>query len=1181
MENFKWTRRRFLSSIAAWGTLPARFAKAAGILEATSQRGLPRPRSQKKSPEVITGRVIPLLKENVARPLRYRPENGGFVIRNGVQFFNRPLYGPNIPFRADGGDRPEFSLYLPGHGGNLRLGLIAEGKSNWLFDLAVVESRYIDGRLIYEFQDAMLGRSGTLRVEALTLGAALWVEVAATSARPGLELAWAYGGVSGRKGKRNGDIGCESEPITEFFQVRPEECAGNSWLLNTPSADAAEVQGGKIRLRVEMPQGAQVRLSDAERWYAGWETMWSSASPAPDLPVLLGRAPLASAPQYLRVSVLEGAELPPEQSAKPPAVNDAEAFARRQTELSAIAQRVYWKTPDNFLNGTGGAMGIAADALWDEKQGCLMHGAVAWRVPFPGWRGPYVLDVLGEHDRMRRNLRHWIARQNVSPATNGSGGRPTAKGFSGIAEATGEPDPGSHGARTEHLLHSAGDLIRSHYDMNLVFFDALLRHLRWTGDVAFARETWPALELHAAWERRLFRRDYGTEDKPLPLYEAYAAIWASDNLQYNGGGAAHTSAYNAFLNRRMAELARILKQPAEIAAAYDAEADAIEHAMRELLWMPQRGAFAESREWLAERRRAEDPAVWTMYHTIDCEVSNAKESWQMAADRLRALRKVPIIGEGVPEDAGWQIGCSDWQPYVWSLTLLVLAENLASALALYQAGMAEEGYELLRGSLLDAGYRGLCPGNFPMSLQLDPHRHESQRDFGDPIGCASRVLVEGLWGVQPDLLAGRLTLRPQFPADWNSAELHHPELELGYRREGLHETWKITPRFASPVEVMLELPARTVSLPAVHINGKDAEVRFLPDAVGRPKVFIVCPTDLPSVHIDIRWSGAEPVARSRAPIPCEPGKPVPWPKNIQTDQIDDPQGSLQDGVARRAGRYTVFALQSTGECRFWLPLELHVADAKPATQVHETQAVQYEPVRIDSLFTGRAREILTRGYSQPRSGLCSLNLPDGLLGGWANFNVTANIDDAGLRGCGGELKLPGGLRFLTPAGADALNCCYVSHWAQDKNELRIPLSGRAGRLALLLIGTTFPQATGAAHASVHVSYRGENSASTIEELRSPQQWWPVEQDYLVDDYLFRLDVGGEPEKPLPLRVDLLTAQARQLIRSELRGKGGPIEGGSAFVVQIELDSQRELSELMIRCELYGVVAGLLGVSLGR
>ena len=136
----------------------------------------------------------------------------------------------------------------------------------------------------------------------------------------------------------------------------------------------------------------------------------------------------------------------------------------------------------------------------------------------------------------------------------------------------------------------------SHYDMNMVFIDALLRHLMWTGDLTFAREVWPALQRHLAWEHRLFRRAFADSNgKELPLYEAYATIWASDNLQYNGGGAAHSSAYNIFAFRSAAKLARAL---GEDPAAYDAEAELIHQAMQQLLWLPEQGAFAESKDLL-------------------------------------------------------------------------------------------------------------------------------------------------------------------------------------------------------------------------------------------------------------------------------------------------------------------------------------------------------------------------------------------------------------------------------------------------------------------------------------------------------------------------------------------------------------------------------------------------------
>jgi len=807
-----------------------------------------------------------------------------------------------------------------------------------------------------------------------------------------------------------------------------------------------------------------------------------------------------------------------------------------------------------------------------------MHGAVAWRMPLAGWRGPYALDVMGHHDRMRRHLKHWIAKQNVSVVNNGSAGVATQHGFEKIEEAEGAPDVGSAQSRSEGLLHSNGDLSHNHYDMNLVFFDALLRHLRWTGDLDFAREAWPSLERHAAWERRLFRRNYGSDTEHLPLYEAYAAIWASDNLQYNGGGAAHSSAYNVYLNQGMAQLSKLLGLSPEVAASYETEADSILRAMRKLLWMDDRGAFAESREWLGERKLAKNPAVWTMYQAMDSGVGDRKEAWQMAAERLRSLRKIPIVGENVPKDAGWQMACSDWQPYVWSLTLLVLAENLATALALFQAGLINDGYALLRGSLLDAGYRGLCPGNFPMSLQLDPHRQESQRDFGDPIGCASRAIVEGLWGLSPDLLNGHLYLAPKLPTQWAEAVLHHPEILVSYQRHEGTEIWNMQPSFAQETTLTLELIARRTRLPAVRVNGHAHAVRFLDEAVGAPRVVIEVTQPGPW-KIELDWHGEPPLSVPSEPLLCVIGKPIAWPVGVQHEQLDDPQRCLTNGIPSALGRHCLFALQQTEDAHYWLPVELSISNPAIPAPPHHTQTSpgRFEAVELGSLFSGRVTEIFSRDYSQPRSGLCSLNLPTTLLGGWANFDASASIDDSGLRGSNGRLTLPGGLQFSTPSDRFAANCCYVSQWAIDPKQVKVNLSGRARRLHLLLVSTTFPQATGSTHATVTVTYR-DSAKPTVMELRSPQTWWPIEQDYAVDDYVFLL--GGE-ESPETWRVDLSSGRSRQVSRDLLRGKGGAIRGGAAFTVQLELEADRELADCALHCELYGVVLGVLALTLER
>jgi len=100
---------------------------------------------------------------NIVRPLRYTPIGTDFVITNGGEFFNRPLYGGSSPFRVDAGDVPEFSLYLPGRGGNLRLGLRDGGNCQWLHKAQTVVARYHAGMMTYLIRDPLLGE-GELRL---------------------------------------------------------------------------------------------------------------------------------------------------------------------------------------------------------------------------------------------------------------------------------------------------------------------------------------------------------------------------------------------------------------------------------------------------------------------------------------------------------------------------------------------------------------------------------------------------------------------------------------------------------------------------------------------------------------------------------------------------------------------------------------------------------------------------------------------------------------------------------------------------------------------------------------------------------------------------------------------------------------------------------------------------------
>jgi hypothetical protein len=1139
-----WTRRRFLELTSAAA------AGSALRLSALAQTTLPKPEpAGMPPPGVITGGIRPLLESNVARALRYTPLDGSFVIRNGRECFNRPLYGPISSFRVDAGDLPEFSLYLPGHGGNLKLGIVADAGSKWCAVADEVVARYRPGRMIYEIRDALLGK-GTLMLELLTAGtgSGLLLKAQGENVAEGVSLAWAFGGASGRKGRRNGDIGCEVQPVAQFFQVRAEECNDNRYSLDTTGTSAAAALSSPAgELRLTFPEGSKLQVQSFDAWASTPKIGRQSSTASPLQPVLTGHSKLAAAAQYLTVQVADSAAFTGGDD--PGAV-----FMTRSHAVEAIAGTLHFDTPDAYLNAAAPALAIAAEAIWDPKDGCVMHGAVAWRVALVGWRGPYVFDAIGQHERTRANLRHWLAKQNVSPVTTGD-------------PATGPADPDERLARSEGLLHSNGDLSNNHYDMNLVFIDVLLRHLRWTGDLEFAREIWPALKRHLAWERRLFRREFtSASGEKLPLYEAYAAIWASDNLQYNGGGTAHGSAYNLFAHRAATEIARLLH---EDPAPYEAEAALIDKAMQQLLWLPQQGALAESKDLLGPQTVYNNPALWTVYHTIDSEAVTPRQAWQMAAERLHTLRHVPVRGEGVPPGEWFMLCCSDWLPYMWSLNLLLLAENAHMALAMWQAGMADEAFTLLKSNLLDSLYRGLCPGDFHMTSDLDVHRQEAQRDFGDPIGITSRALIEGLFGVQPDLLGSRITLRPGFPSEWDRASLTHRDFDFAWTRSGRSETYSFTSRLPRAVPVTLKLRARTTQLPTLS-GAEGARIAFDADAVGSP-MLVVEVTAVSYFHLTLQWHGEAP-----STVPAVRSyrlhEPVELPRGVALAQIDDPQQCLANGRFAAEGAHTVFAKMRQGDCGWSLPITFRVESAAPKFRPvpHAERGSQMEPVQLP--LDHQLTTIFTRGYTEPRSPFCSLAIPDTLLGGWANIGEPIPIDDSGLRAANGLLQTGIGVPFRTPAGA-VPNCAFLSCFKPDTTAITAPLSGRARGLYLLLTGTTLPQCSHMDHVKVIVSYV---HGDTVElALRNPETWWPIEQDYLLDDYLFVNDA------PLPPRVDLRSGAMRILDPVTFKGTGRSIPGGAATILHLPLDPTRELRSLKIEVELYGIVVAVLAATLER
>ncbi|WP_409267167.1 DUF4450 domain-containing protein [Massilia sp. BHUDP2] len=1103
---------------------------------ATGARG---EQAQAYKPGVEVAR--PNLAGQVARPLRYRPEGEDFVIENGGEFFNRPLYGGTSAFRVDGGDCPEFSLYLPGRGGNVRLGVKTPAGVLWLHAARHIVTRYRPGELHYEIADPLLGEAGRIHLAAIAYASVegLGLRVAGQSLPEAAELVFAFAPGNGAQGRRGGDIGTETVPISRYFQFAPEYARGSSVDLH---AQGFTVSNDRAAITATASRPLAVRRAAA----AAWEDLAGllDQDAGQDGQVALGRLPLSAEAIHLAFQVTRSKKAPElavyreagstldarpaAERSRAPAFSPeelAERFAQAGGHFARLRGQVKIDTPDPYINAAMGALNVALDAVWDEEQGAIMHGAIAWRTKLLGWRGPYALDALGWHDRARRNLDEWTARQDTSP----------------VPARLPPADRDTNLARSEAGLHSNGDMSRSHYDMNIGFIDALLRHLLWTGDRAYARAVWPVLERHLAWERRLFRREYGPDK--LPLYEGYAAIWASDDLYYNGGGATHTSAYNAWHNAMAARVAALIgKDP----RPYRVEAERIRAGMRRHLWMPERGAFGEYRDLLGARLLHPSYGLWSYYHALDSGVPDRLEAARMVLDLARQRRTIPVAGPGVPADRPYRVlPTTDWMPYSWSTNNVVMGEVLHTALATWQAGDGERAFDLAKGALLASLYMGISPGNIGSMNYLDVYRREAQRDFADGSGVMARALVEGLFGVRPDALDGTLLVRPGFPRDWRHASLRHPGVALAFRRDGREERWTIEQPAAVFGRLVLELPAASDAVASVLADGKPVRWRAGSDEAFAPRLRIELPFGR-KTELTIRWRG-QPIGAAARVVA---------------------KTAAHEGLRRvRQGAFTWWEAAA--------PSDAAQPACSPRAAAWTTGApVNSRHVDLSTRFNDRVTELFKPGkYLSPRSPFVSLSLPAQGIGAWAgHVNAMATVDDSGLRAQGGILRLPKGLSFATPSSPGAANILFTSQWDNYPKQASVPLQGRAGRAFLLMAGSSNAMQSRIDNGEVVVSY-ADGSATRL-ALHNPDSWWPIEQDYFIDDYQFPY-CGS-----LPVRVDLKTARVRVLdpatLPQDLRGR---IDGGSATVLEMPLERGKDLKSLELRTLANDVVIGLMGVTL--
>lgn len=1029
--------------------------------------------------------------------------------------FNRGLYGAHTGFRVDASDTPEFGIYLPRMGGNMRFTL-PKGK---------LRSTYTPGRMDYE--------QGGVEVQAQVLrssDAALWSLTNRTDSEVSIPVR--FGGVAEKKFSREGDLGVDP---ADCFELKDEYCKGNVF---TVKGDEVTVEyGTKERKELHLVIPASEYKISKKPVYEGsiilrpGETKYVALFPA-------------------GVTTAKAAELP--------ALMD-----RAEAEREALASTVKISTPESLLNPIGGALAIAADAIWSGE--AWLHGSIGWRTPHLGWRGAYAGNAVGRHDRSLTHLLNYADNQ-----------------ITDIPAIYPHPcqDPKANLARAEKKwgtpMYSNGYICRrpghkdemSHYDMNLVYADAMLRHFRHTGDTAAMRKLWPTLQRHLAWEKLNFDPD-GDH-----LYDAYCCIWASDALYYDGGQVTHSSAYNKFANQLAAQVAEAI---GEDATPYRAEAEAIGRAIDSVLWMSDEGHWAEFKDTMGKKRLHPSAALWTIYHAIDSEVGDPFDRYAAAGYVEAEIPHIPV-GRYNGEKY-YTVSTTDWKPYAWSINNVAIAEVMHTALALWEAGRSDEAYALMMGCVIDNMYQGASPLNFGQISQYDAARGECYRDFADPIGVWGRALTEGLFGIRPDLL-GRKTVEvvPGYPADWKEASISLPDISYQFARslDENTETYTIENRY--PGDTPVELVVRAKGNLEVTIDGRPAEWETETMSFLEPRIRIKVPA----------------AARSE----------------VKVVRKDRGQMNRPTGREERRGKYCKFVEMTNGVQTWWNVIESarenenekflklmasvrnenekNLTTGASVRNENEKSAIgsdfeeipsEMVTVDIDSSFNARLNDLFRENYVSPAPASTTLRMPRQGIGEWCHPTDTFAVDNSGLRAlaaaAGGEFVTPLGIPLRIPAeGRDII---FTSLWDNYPDSVTVPLSGSGTRLYAALAGSCNHMQHKMEAGRITVRYT--DGTSTVYPLVSPFTWAPIEQDFYTDDYAYTNH--GIPQ---PMRLHLKTGLTSRRLTDHIEGSGvygRQIEGGAGVMAEIALDPSKQLSSLTLETLSNDVIIGLMALTIGK
>ena len=601
------------------------------------------------------------------------------------------------------------------------------------------------------------------------------------------------------------------------------------------------------------------------------------------------------------------------------------------------------------------------DAACDRDPTIFRHGCMSFNIHFLGWRVICGSTALGWHDRVRGNAEFYFANQVQEDEVRI---RP-------------EPDMARLGVHesANSRFYGRGKIANSPgmYNTQTQFFDQTIRDWRWTADLELERLLRPALELQLEWAQECFDSD---DDG---LYESYINTLPTDSVWYNGGGSVEESAYAYYGHIAARDMVRRAGDERS-AAGHQARADKIRDALRRVLWLEDRGHFGLYVEQGGHQRVHADAWVYSQFLPIDAGMTTPEEALQALYYSEWALERIRLPFGGVLCQP------SNWVPSKWSVRDMFGGDMWALALAYQQTGLADEGWELLLGAMLESCYAGAVPGGFS--------HIGAGTDFADCKDMFARAVVEGLFGYDPDYPNGVVRMRPALPSTWPQASVRTPDYTFAYRQETDADKYQLT--LSQQAEVDFRLPVRAQNVRRVTLDGQPVAWKIEPGfgctwlrlQAPRCKVAVVVIDVADRVPQDAAVT-VEGNVGDEICLAAPHGRIIGWQDLHGVIDGAVAQGTTITGrLAQRPGHHLVLANVLVGDLPRQQIFKVRVTAANveamlaARTPRKAPKDAHWECLDISRCLNGDVRTIYNQQYLSPRPQTCSVRLGTDAYSAW-------------------------------------------------------------------------------------------------------------------------------------------------------------------------------------------------------